>query len=67
MLDVQRRMRQTDAEQPVCPGFLRDLRPLTAQDIAEDAEWQFAPVGVCLCRSPHRTPCDRPQPPHYHP
>ena len=45
-IDVQQRMRRTEIEQPICPVFLHGLRPLSAQDAADDAEWQFAPVGV---------------------
>ena len=45
-IDVQQRMRRTDIDQPICPVFLQGLCPLSAQDMADDAEWQFAPVGV---------------------
>ena len=45
-VEVQERMRRTDAARPICQAFLRGLRPISAADVAADPEWQFAPVGV---------------------
>lgn len=45
-IDVQQRMRQTDAQRPVCAAFLQGLRPVSESDIVDDPEWKFAPVGV---------------------
>ena len=44
---VQQRMRDTATRQPpICPTFLKELRPLSTEDVANDPEWRFAPVGV---------------------
>ena len=48
MQHVQQRMRQSDAEQPICPAFLQALRPLSAQDVADDAEWHAASAAFFL-------------------
>ena len=45
-IDVQQRMRQTDAQRPVCAAFLQGLRPVSESDVVDDPEWKFAPVGV---------------------
>ena len=47
---VQQRMRDTATRQPpICPTFLKELRPLSTEDVANDPEWRFAPVGVRPC------------------
>ena len=40
-------MRDTATRQPpICPTFLKGLKPLSTEDVANDPEWRFAPVGV---------------------
>ena len=34
-IDVQQRMRQTDAQRPVCAAFLQGLRPVSESDIVD--------------------------------
>ena len=47
---VQQRMRDTATRQPpICPTFLKGLEPLSTEDVANDPEWRFAPVGVRPC------------------
>jgi hypothetical protein len=45
-IDVQLRMRQTDILHPIPVDFLKQLRPVTLEDIAQDPAWRFAPIGV---------------------
>ena len=43
-------MRNIGHEQPVPSGLLDKLRKVSADDLAHDPEWRFAPVGVIRCR-----------------
>ena len=38
-------MRDTTADMPVSPEWVRSLKPLSEQDL-QDPEWRFAPIGV---------------------
>ena len=42
----QRHMRRAGEHQPVPSNFVRSLRRVTADDMAKDSAWRFAPIGV---------------------
>ena len=45
-VEVQKRMRNTELDRPVCPEFLESLSAVSGDDVEADPEWRFAPIGV---------------------
>ena len=43
---VQHQMRQTELLHPIPEDFLKQLRPVSLEDIAQEPAWRFAPIGV---------------------
>ena len=43
---VQHQMRQTEILHPIPEDFLKQLRPVTLEDITQEPAWRFAPIGV---------------------